>query len=214
VSDPEVLSIAATTHGRVLVRRAAAPRGILAGFHGYLENAAIQLARLESIPGADQWTLVSVQGLHRVYRGRTSDVVASWMTSQDREDMIADNVAYVAAALNAVTGGASGPVVYGGFSQGVAVAFRAAVRLGGAAGIVAVGGDVPPELLADESAAFPAALLVRGEKDAWYTPVKHDADVAALRARGVSVESVVHGDGHEWTADVSAAAAGWLERLR
>jgi len=54
VAEADVYSIAATTHGRVLVRRAAAPRRILAGFHGYLENAAIQLARLESIPGADR----------------------------------------------------------------------------------------------------------------------------------------------------------------
>jgi predicted esterase len=212
VAEADVYSIAATTHGRVLVRRAAAPRRILAGFHGYLENAAIQLARLESIPGADRWTLVSVQALHRVYRGRTSEVVASWMTSQDRDDMMADNVAYVASALNAATAGAAAPVVYAGFSQGVAMAFRAAVRLGGA-GVIAVGGDVPPELLGDASATFPPVLVVRGERDDWYTPVKLDADLAALRARGASVQSVVHGGGHEWNGEVSAAAARFVDRL-
>ena len=41
------------THGRVLVReaRAAVRKGILVGFHGYLENASIQMDRLAAIPG-------------------------------------------------------------------------------------------------------------------------------------------------------------------
>src|SRR5262249_2253174 len=81
-TTPELHSIAATTHGRVLVRpaRGATSRGVLAGFHGYSETAAIQLARLEAIPGAAAWTLVSVQALHRFYRGRAQEVGASWMT--------------------------------------------------------------------------------------------------------------------------------------
>ena len=209
--EPEVHSVATTTHGRVLVRRAARPRGVIAGFHGYLENAAIQLARLESIPGAARWTLVSVQGLHRVYRGRSQDVVAGWMTTQDRDDMIADNVAYVAAALRAAQAAPDTPVVYAGFSQGVATAFRAAVRIGDSAGVIAVGGDVPPELLTDASAAFPPTLIARGDQDEWYTQAKHDADVTALRARGVDVVPLVYAGGHEWTGAVSAAAATWLE---
>ena len=48
------------------------------------EDAAAHLARLRSIPGSDRWIIVSIQGLHRFYRGRSSDVVASWMTRQDR----------------------------------------------------------------------------------------------------------------------------------
>ena len=42
------------THGRVLVReaRAAARRGLLVGFHGYMENARIHMERLEAIPGS------------------------------------------------------------------------------------------------------------------------------------------------------------------
>src|SRR3954462_146309 len=125
-----VHSVAARTHGRVLVRDAldGPPRGILAGFHGYMENAAIQMARLEGIPGVDAWTLVSVQALHRVYRGRSQDVVASWMTREDREQTIADNIAYVDAAIELVTAEGAPPVIYAGFSQGVAMAFRAALR--------------------------------------------------------------------------------------
>ena len=35
-------------------------------------------------PGRGSWTRVSVQALHRFYRGRSEITVASWMTRQDR----------------------------------------------------------------------------------------------------------------------------------
>ena len=184
---------------------------MLAGFHGYMENAAAQLARLEQIPGLDAWTLVSVQALHRFYRGRSQDVVASWMTREDRETAIADNVHYVRAALAAI-GGAGTPVVYTGFSQGVAMAFRAAQHAEWpAAGVIAVGGDVPPELLGDAPLRFSRALLVRGTADEWYTADKLTADVAALRAHGVDVQEFVCDGGHEWTPAIARAAAAWLQ---
>ena len=111
--------IAATTHGRVLLRdaRAAAARGVLVGFHGYMEQAVIQMERLQAIPGAARWTLVSIQALHRFYRGRSQEVVASWMTSQDREAAIADNIEYVDAALDSVPHDGSTKIVFAGFSQ-------------------------------------------------------------------------------------------------
>src|SRR6516164_2453179 len=87
-------TIEAVTHGRYLVdaREPGAP--VLVGFHGYAESAEIQFERLQAVAGADPWILISVQGLHRFYRGRSTDVVASWMTSQDREIAIADNTMY------------------------------------------------------------------------------------------------------------------------
>jgi predicted esterase len=210
--DPDVHSVEAKTHGRVLVRRTPSPCGVIAGFHGYLENAGIQLARLASIPGADRWTLVSVQALNRVYRGRSQEVVASWMTKQDREIAIADNIEYAASAVRVARDGAAARVVYAGFSQGGQMAFRAAVRGDQAPlGIICVGADVPPELLADAGVRFPPVLLVRGAGDEWHTQTKHDADLTALRARGVDVEPFVHCGGHEWTAEVAAAAGRWLD---
>jgi len=197
----------------MLVRpaRAAAARGLLVGFHGYIENAAIQLERLERIPGASAWILVSIQGLHRFYRGRTEEVVASWMTREDRDVAIADNLAYVATALDEVPRDDVTPIVYAGFSQGVAMAFRAAV-LGRdrASGVIAIGGDVPPELLADRSLPFPPVFLARGERDEWFTKSKFDADVAALTARGAPPRSLVYDGAHEWNAAVASAAGEFL----
>ncbi len=215
-NDIEVQLVPTITHGRVLVRsaRAAARRGLLVGFHGYMENAAIQMKRLEEIPGASAWTVVSVQGLHRFYRGRTDEVVASWMTREDREVAIADNLAYVAAALDDVSRDDSTRIVYAGFSQGVAMAFRAGV-LGRdrASGVIAIGGDVPPELLADRSVRFPPVLLARGARDEWLTQETFDADVAALTDRSASFQPVVYDGAHEWNGAVSTAVGEFRARL-
>ena len=209
----ETHSVPTLTHGRVLVRpaRAASARGLLAGFHGYGENAATQLQRLQDVPGAVSWTLLSVQGLHRFYDRRTNDIVASWMTSEDREDAISDNLGYVSAALEGIQYSRSAPVVFVGFSQGAAMAFRAACRAPVAvSGIVAVGGNVPPELLQDRSIEFPRVLMLRGEEDRWYGAEPFAEDAEALRQRGVAVTALTLPGGHEWTTEVAAAIGEFL----
>ena len=206
--------MAAPTHGRVVVRDVGTPRGLFVGFHGYMENADIQMERLAAVPGAEEWTLVSVQGLNRFYRGRSQDVVAGWMTRQDREDAIRDNVAYVDNVIEA-TRTANEPIVYVGFSQGVSMAFRAAVRgKVRAAGVIAVGGDVPPELLADAQSWFPRVLLLRGTRDEWYTAEKMGQDHRALRPRVDDVQTVEYDGAHEWTPEVARAAGEFLTAVR
>jgi predicted esterase len=189
----------------VLVRDVGNPVGLLVGFHGYMETAAIQMKRLEAIPGSERWTLVSVQALNRFYKGRTEEVVAGWMTRQDREAAIADNISYIDNVVEATRVG-SEPIVFVGFSQGAAMAFRAGVRgEAGAAAICAVGGDVPPELLADAGSRFPRVLLARGKRDEWYTADKLAKDVAALRARGEEPQTLTYDGAHDWTPEVAAA---------
>ena len=97
-----IRTIEARTHGRYLVKPAdgPAPSPLLVGFHGYGESAATHLEVLARIPGSEHWLLVAVQGLHRFYR-RDSEVVASWMTREDREQAIADNLAYVRLVMDA-----------------------------------------------------------------------------------------------------------------
>ena len=208
-----VESIETPTHGRVLVREASTrPTAVLLGFHGYMENAEIQMDRLSGLPGSAGWTLVSVQGLHRFYRGRSQDVVASWMTRQDREQMIQDNIEFTSRVVEQCVP-ADVPFFTLGFSQGVATAFRAAVRgRRRAAGVIGVGGDVPPELLTDPESVFPPVLLTRGATDYWYTTEKLDVDVAALRSKGVPVVSLVYAGGHEWTSETAQAASEWTRK--
>src|SRR5258706_2712126 len=122
------INVPVTTHGRVLVAepREARPLRLLAGFHGYAQNADDMMTMLRDIPEAGNWTVMSVQALHRFYRGRSDVTVASWMTRQDRERLIGDNVAYVDAAIAAVAGGrAIERLLFFGVSQGLAMAFPA-----------------------------------------------------------------------------------------
>ncbi len=82
--DFQTHTIAATVHGRFLVREGP-PDRLLAGFHGYAETAEKHLNELLKIPGVDDWTIAAVQALHPFYAGRTQEVVASWMTPLDRQ---------------------------------------------------------------------------------------------------------------------------------
>jgi len=208
-------TIRAATHGRYLVEVPAdgALSGTLVGFHGYAEGAEAQLARMRAIPGAERWLLVAVQGLHRFYQRRANEVVASWMTRQDRELAIADNIAYVASVVEAVSGEwpGSGPLVFTGFSQGVAMTFRAAAGSPSRVdGVISVGGDVPSELDAALLGRVTRVLICRGLRDEWYTTAKFDSDIGRLRAAGAMVTPLTFDGGHEWSEPVVRAAERFL----
>jgi predicted esterase len=200
-------------HGRYLVD---APSGrgpfpVLLGFHGYGEAADAQLAQLARIDPQHQWLRVSVQGLHRFY-AKGDRVVASWMTREDRDLAIADNVRYADEVRGAV--GRDYPAqdrcVVVGFSQGAAQAYRAALAAGSAcAGVIVLGGDLPPDV-APRAATLPPVLVGQGARDEWYTASKLDADLAALRAAGTVVDVCTFDAGHEWAAPFVARAAEWL----
>ena len=72
-------NVATTTHGRFLMARPSASDAspLLVGFHGYAESAEKQMARLQAIPSADEWVVVSVQGLHRFYERRAAATARS-----------------------------------------------------------------------------------------------------------------------------------------
>jgi predicted esterase len=215
---PSIHTIPITIHGRYSVRLASSdPAGLLVGCHGYAQSAESFASDLEAIPGVERWLLVSVQGLHRFYT-RGGAVVASWMTSQDRELMIADNTAYlrrVVAQVRAEQAGVLGrstPLVFLGFSQGVAMAFRAAAdHPDDCAGIVALGADVPPDVRA-ATASLPPVLLGRGSTEEWYTEERMRSDVAWLRGIGTDLALCEYAGGHEWTDAFRSAAAAFLTR--
>jgi predicted esterase len=208
---------ATTTHGRYLVIPPAAsgPAPMLVGFHGYSEDAEAQLERLRAIPESTRWLIVSIQALNRFYQRRADRVVASWMTRQDRELAIADNLAYVTTCIDAVA--AEWPtipkIVFAGFSQGVAMAFRGAVNSTRAAGVIAVGGDVPPELAPGALQGVSAALIARGTSDEWYTEEQFMKDEQRLRQCSVNVRALNLNSGHEWSTDLFPAASQFLQEV-
>jgi predicted esterase len=211
--------IAVRTHGRYLVDVAPGhpTRSLLVGFHGYGEHASIQLERLRAVRAASPWDLVSIQGLHRFYARGGERTVASWMTREDRERLIDDNIAYIDAVLDAVAAELGEPtsVVFTGFSQGASMAYRAGAlcaRRGW--GVIAAGGDVPPDLTDAQIARIPRALIGVGERDQWFTSARCAADVERLRGAGVDTTRVLLDAAHEWPDALTTRASEWLAAWR
>jgi predicted esterase len=210
----ETHNIETKTHGRYLVRRGASQR-LLVGFHGYAENAEKHLAEMEKLEL--DWTLVSVQALHRFYT-RNEEVVANWMTRQDRDDAIADNIEYVRNVVEAMKPYST--LAFIGFSQGAAMAYRAASAIA-CHGVLVLGGDLPPDVRSQwggdassprrgDGAAAPLQILIgRGEHDGWYTDEKLKEDLKSLPR----ANTCVFDGGHEWSDAFRAAASEFLRRL-
>jgi predicted esterase len=207
-------TIRTTIHGRYLIDIPEHSRATLVGFHGYKEHAAIQMDALRRIAGDRAIGLISIQGLHRFY-SRGSDVVAGWMTKEDRDLAIADNIEYVGAVLSAAADefGLTRPMIYAGFSQGVAMAYRAAAYVPRPCdGVIALAGDVPPDV-APVASSLPRTLIGRGSDEEWYTAEKAAKDLEVLRAAGVNVEEFVFDGGHEWTRQFFDKAAAFVDEL-
>ena len=162
------------------------------------------------------------------------------MTRQDRELAIADNVAYVDKALAQAIGPRPkaqedqaqglalkeqeepnlGPwpsafgLIFLGFSQGASMAYRAAVlgRHRGA-GIVAIAGDIPPELRISPRASWAPVLLLAGARDEWFTSQKLSEDADWLAQREIPHEVVRFDGGHEWTDEVRSQIGAFLRRV-
>ena len=201
-------------HGRYLVAIPEHSRATLVGFHGYKENAAIHMDVMQRIAGDRPIGLISIQGLHRFYAGGGT-VVASWMTREDREHAIADNVAYVGTVLTMVADefGMTRPMIYVGFSQGVAMAFRAAALVQRPCdGVIALASDVPPDV-APLAASLPRVLYGRGERDELYPAAQAVKDLEMLRTAGVHVSAATFDGAHEWTPAFIENSAAFVDEL-
>jgi predicted esterase len=214
--DASLATIEARVHGRYLVRvpRVGGPWPLVVGFHGYAETARDHMDALRTIPGTEEWLLVSVQALHPFYT-RKDRVVAGWMTRDDRDLAIGDNVDYVGRVVSRVRADytVGQTLVFSGFSQGGAMAYRAAASYP-ADGVIVLAADVPPEILTQPAVPLPPVLLGRGTKDEWYTAAKEAADRAALAHINAQVETCVFDGGHEWTDTFREAAAAFLRSVR
>jgi predicted esterase len=127
---------------------------------------------------------------------------------------IADNGAYVERVIGEVTAeyGVRHPRVVIGFSQGGAMAYRAAARVE-ADGLVILAADVPPDVALASALRLPPVLLGRGTADQWYTAEKHEADLLTLRGLTGDVQSCVFEGGHEWAPAFREATSQYLARF-
>ena len=209
----KTLSIETPFHGRVLVEDTSpSSTRVLIGCHGYGQNAAILMRELNSIPGADAWRRVSVQALNRFYTRNDEAVVASWMTREDRDHAIADNIQYLKNVVSAVAADATS-IVFLGFSQGASMASRAAARVTPkAVGLILLGGDISPDVKDDATVQLPPVLIGCGVRDTWYAG-RLDKDVEYLTSRGIPHQVTRFDGGHEFTDEFRAAAGDWLKQF-
>ena len=217
MTETRTLSTAIT--GRYLVEPAPQVSGadapLLVGFHGYGQDAKHLLQELRGIPGAAGWTLVAVQALHRFYNAKTQEVVGSWMTSLDREQAIEDNLAYVARVVAELRNDRRGSrLVFAGFSQGAAMAWRAAAHCKPCHGLIVLGGDLPRDVVEAPALDLPPILIGRGERDTFYTGSQLAKDLATLEALCLRAEVIRFDGGHEWAPDFLGAAGHFLEGIQ
>ncbi len=202
----EIIHVEASVRGRVVVVRRD-PSRLMVGFHGYGETAEVHAAELEQIPGAAEWTIVAVQALHPFYIRSGQRVVASWMTSLDRELAIEDNLGYVRNVLGEFP--ERERLVFAGFSQGASMAYRAAAEFR-CDGLISLGGDLPDDVVPRIS-QLPPILSGRGETDEWFTAEKLKNNLRYLDRHPVDVAEFA--GGHEWNDAFRQRAATFLSSV-
>jgi predicted esterase len=92
--------------------------------HGYGQLAEFFIRKFNEIP--EDYLVVAPEGMHRFYLNGTSGrVAASWMTKEDRESDIADNLNWLKQLYDELTGQKTfEKIILLGFSQGGATAAR------------------------------------------------------------------------------------------
>lgn len=159
--------------------------------HGYGHLARYFLREFEGLEEGK--LLVAPEGLSRYYTDdEHTRVGASWMTREDREHEIADQITYLDQLARVLAGAdpQRTPVNVLGFSQGMATACRwAALGNTRIQRLVLWGGNMPPDLGTATLATRWSTLhvdLVHGEKDPLVSVEVLGASEAKLRSAGVS----------------------------
>lgn len=171
---------------------------------------------MEAIPNADNFWLCSVQALHPFYNRKTGEVVASWMTRFHREAAIGENSLYVDRVLERLRDEVSPriPLALYGFSQGSAMAYRAALSANHPPdALIVLGGDLPPEISSRESLSLPTSLVGRGTQDRFYSEEALQKDLGNLERCGVNVRPVVFEGGHESNREFADQVGSFLAEV-
>ena len=92
------------------------------------------------------------------------------------------------------------------------MAYRAAAHVP-CDGVIALGGDLPPDVVAQNLSDSPKHVLSAAERgDEWFSAEKLEEDLRFLRTVA-DVTVCVHAGGHEWTDEFRQAAGRFLRTL-
>lgn len=177
--------------------------------HGHAQLAQKFIERFRGIASPTR-LIVAPEALNHYYldggfRGPSSKVGATWMTTEDRESEIADYVGYLDALdkeIFAAVPREQCTLRVLGFSQGVATAARwVAAGNFEADQVILWAGSLPAELTKEGAQRLIAGgrplLVVAGEEDQYITPKAIEAQLASLSDLGVKPVVVRFPGGHE-----------------
>ncbi|MFI5204294.1 MAG: alpha/beta hydrolase [Flavobacteriales bacterium] len=168
-------------------------RRIWVVLHGYGQLAEHFLQKFNVLKN-DQTLIIAPEGMHRYYlNGVSGKVGASWMTKEERENDITDNVHYLDGLLQEIKSGCSNAdVVVLGFSQGVATAARwVAYGKVNPVKVIFWGGLFPPDMNWEVASGIWKTQNVHiliGNEDEFYTSKDFKAYYAPVLTRFGKVE--------------------------
>jgi predicted esterase len=189
--------------------------------HGYAQLAERFIERFKPIATVAR-LIVAPEALSRFYsersggfHGPSSQVGATWMTAEDRENEIADYVSYLDAIYDEIfreTPRDSVSLRVLGFSQGVSTVARwIAAGHATADQVIAWAGSLPPELTREGAAKLNGSgrplLIVAGGDDPFITPKVLDAQTDMLAKLGVVAEVRRFTGPHEIDAELLTSIA-------
>ena len=171
--------------------------------HGLGQLARIFITYFQSIDAPGR-LVVAPEALNRYYlftepgmRSKDAKVGATWMTREDRENEIADQVDYLDAVWRETAAGASRVTVLG-FSQGVATAARwIATGKSRVDRFVAWSRQLPPDVDPSVYAKLAGGItMVAGTTDEYATWIAEGNHDSRMVAAGVTPKVVTFDGGH------------------
>jgi len=190
------------------------PPALILTTHGYGQSCKGFIKHFE--PFRDKNILVvAPQGMNQFY-WKNGKPGFSWMTRYMREYTMRDNLVYMAQLYDYLLedyGFDEKKVFMLGFSQGVAMAFRfASIGHVQPRGVIACGGDLPPDVEEKLGTFTPyPTLVVHGEKDKTVTKQKGEDCITALQNHNFDVTKHFHEAGHEIPDETVEFVGEWIE---
>ena len=188
---------------------------VLMVLHGWGQNTRSFLRKFAPLKKHNV-LVVAPQAPHQFYLDmETRKIGFGWLTAYDRVRGIADVVSGLDAILATVEQEQSmaptRPFVLG-FSQGVSVAYRYAIHgQRDVAGVIACGGDLPPDVEERLPLRVPfPVLLIHGKGDTVVPWSRSEAADRALRALSYPLETEYFEGGHDLPASLIARFPAWM----
>ncbi len=197
----EKIQISHTVYYSVQVPEQKGPHPLLIVLHGFGQVARQFITVFE--PLARKGILVAApQGAHQFYTHlKKGQVGFSWLTRYERDQSVVDFVGYMEQFYKLLQERFevdSQRVFMLGFSQGVSMAYRTWAHSSvPVRGVVACGGDLPPDIVAQLDSLPPIQiLLVHGSRDEDVSPEKAEEAREHLTASGLQPELFDFEGGH------------------